>query len=262
MKRFTYYVLFLLLLATLACGAPSAVPEPTATLIEPSDTPEPTDTPVPTDTPTQLPTSTPDVAATAEVRATESAADVLSELDSLLGDGDIPYMDGHLAWQQDTSMDVKLRGPDSKVLGVGNDLTAGNFILKSDVTWEATGILICGAVFRSEPNLEQGKQYQFLYLRLSGLPVWTIEVHEFGRFKNSPTNTKSSNALDLGNGSTNQFVLVVQDDSFTVYINGVRQGRYFDYSNQRISGSLGFMGSQDSGEGACDFENSWVWSLD
>jgi len=252
----------MLMLAALACGVPNVSPESTATLIEPSATLEPTDTPFPTDTPTHLPTATADVAATAAVRATESASDVLNELDVLLSDSDIPYKDGHLAWQQDTSMNIKLIGPDSRVLEIDENLAAGNFVFKSDVTWEATGILVCGAIFRSEPNLEEGKQYQFVYLRLSGLPVWSIEVHEFGNFKNSPTDTKSSNALDLRNGSTNQFVLIVQDDNFTIYLNGVRQGRYFDYSQQRTSGSFGFMGFQDSGNGACDFENSWVWSLD
>ena len=81
MKRVAYYVLFMLMLAALACGAPNVSPESTATLIEPSATLEPTDTPFPTDTPTHLPTATADVAATAAVRATESASDVFNELD-------------------------------------------------------------------------------------------------------------------------------------------------------------------------------------
>ena len=110
--------------------------------------------------------------------------------------------------------------------------------------------------------MEVGKQYKFFFLRLSGLPAWAIELHEFGYFKNSPTSVKTSNALDLRNGSTNQFVLLVQDDNFTVYLNGVRQGRYYDYSKQRANDLLGFIASQDSGTGECRFENSWVWSLD
>ena len=159
-------------------------------------------------------------------------------------------------------MNIQMSGPDFAILGIDDDLTAGDFIFKSDVTWEATGLLFCGAVFRSEPNLEEGKQYQFVFLRLSGLPAWTIEVHEFGYYKNSPTNVKTSKALDLTNGATNQFVLVVQDDNFTLYLNEVRQGTYYDYSKQRASGSIGFLGYQDSGQGECKFENSWVWSLD
>lgn len=258
MKRFPCYALLVLMLAILACGSvPGASPQ-----VEPSDIPEATTTTAPTDTPTPLPTSTPDVAATAAVRATQSAADTLSELDDVLGDTDIPYADGHLAWQHDSLLTIKMTGPDYRITDIDKTLTAGNFIFKSDVTWEASGILICGAIFRSEPDLKKGRQYQFVFLRLSGLPAWAIEVHEFGNFKNTPTKTKFSDALDLGNGSTNQFMLVVQDDNFTLYLNGVRQGRYFDYSNQRTEGSFGFMGYQDSGNGKCEFENSWIWSLD
>jgi hypothetical protein len=243
-------------------GFQGAGPEPTATPVEPADTFVPTETPIPTDTSTPIPTVTPDAAATAVVRATESASEIQGELDRLLGDSDIPYQDGHLAWKQAGQLNVQLTGPDYQILEIDDNLTAGDFIYKSDVTWEATGILICGAIFRSEPNLEEGKQYQFNYLRLSGLPAWAIEVHEFGYYKNSPTDTKTSNALDLTYGSTNQFVLVVQDDNFTLYLNGVRQGKYYDYSKQRTNGSFGFLGYQDSGRGGCEFENSWVWSLD
>jgi hypothetical protein len=261
MKRHPYIALFVLMIVTLACVVPGAAPDASATPV-PSNTSEPTATSAPTDTPTPLPTSTPDAAATAAVRATQSAGDALSELNKLLGDTDVPYKDGHLAWQQDKQVSIEMDGPSYKVVDVDKDLTASNFILKSDVTWEASGIIVCGATFRSEDDLEQGKQYQFKYLRLSGLPAWSIDVHEFGRFKNSPTKTKFSDAVDMGNGATNSFVLVVQDDNFTTYINGARQGRYFDYSKQRMDGVFGFLGYQDSGNGTCEYENSWVWSLD
>ena len=69
---------------------------------------------------------------------------------------------------------VSLNGPVWDYVEVDDDLIGRNFILKSDVTWEASGIIICGVIFRSEPNLEQGKQYQLNYLRLSGLlPTWS-----------------------------------------------------------------------------------------
>lgn len=265
MKHFLFFALSVLMIAALACGgtAPQPTSEPTATLVKPTSTPKPTDTPVPTDTATPLPpTPTPDAAATAAVRATQSAADVLGELEKLLGDTDIPYKDGHLLWKQTKPSKISMTGPADQIVEVDEDLTAGNFIFKSNVTWEASGIVICGVIFRSEPNLLNGRQYQFPYLRLSGLPAWAIEVHEFGRFKNSPTNIKFSNALDLENGATNQFVLVVQNDNFTVYINQVRQGRFYDYSKQRMDGYFGFFANQDAGNGYCEFENSWVWSLE
>ena len=259
MKQSLYLGLFVPILLT-ACGSIAAV-DPTSTSV-PTDAPTPTLTPLPTDTPTPLPSATPDVTATAAAKATESAGAILAELDHLLADTDIPYKEGHLAWQQTEPLTIKLTGPDDQLLPVDDELTAGNFILKSDVTWTASGIIICGAVFRSEPDLQMGKQYQFTFLRLSGLPAWTISVFEFGNYKNSPTDVKFSGALDQGNAATNEFVLVAQDDQFNLYINQNREGRFFDYSKQRTQGSFGFLGLQDSGNGSCEFENSWVWSLD
>ncbi len=259
MKRALYLCLLVPIMVT-ACGSIGAV-NPTVTSA-PTDTPAPTLTPLPTDTPTPPPTTTPDVTATAGAKATEAAEAVVAELDKLLGDTEILYKEGHLAWQQAEPLTINLAGPDDQILAVDDELTAGNFVLKSDVTWTASGIIICGAVFRSEPDLEMGKQYQFTFLRLSGLPAWTISVFEFGRYKNSPTDVKFSGALDQGNAATNEFVLVVQDDQFNLYINQNREGRFFDYSKQRTQGSFGFLGLQDSGDGSCEFENSWVWSLD
>jgi hypothetical protein len=205
--------------------------------------------------------ATPDVTATAAAQATLSANNVVSHLDKVLGDSGIPYQEGHLVWKQDESLTIKMTGPDQGFLGIAEKLTAGDFILKSDVTWDATGLLICGAIFRSEPDLDKGKQYQFVFLRFSGLPAWAIEVHEFGQFRNSPTKTKFSDALDLGNGATNEFILAVQDDHFTLYLNKARQGTYYDYSKQRADGSFGFLGAQQSGDGNCQFETSWIWAL-
>jgi len=259
MKRSLYLCLLVLLLIT-ACGNISAM-EPTSTSA-PSDTPAPTLTPLPTETPTPLPTSTPDVTATAGAKATESADAILAELDHLLSDTDIPYKEGYLAWQQTEPLTIKLTGPDDQILPLNDELTAGDFIFKSEVTWTASGIIICGAILRSEPDLQMGKQYQFTFLRLSGLPAWTINVLEFGNYKNSPTGIKFSGALDQDNAATNEFVLVAQDDQFNLYINQNHEGRFFDYSKQRTQGSFGFLGLQDSGDGSCEFENSWVWALD
>ncbi|MGZ9166676.1 MAG: hypothetical protein ACXW4U_16005 [Anaerolineales bacterium] len=260
MKRFSYFSLLIFILFS-ACGRIPLLAAPTSTPL-PTDTPPPTASQTPLPTQTSTPTATPDVTATAAVNATLTAGDVIGDLDRVLGDTDIPYKDGHLAWKQDNSLNIEMSGPDQRYREIDEDLSAGDFILKSDVTWDATGLLLCGAIFRSEPDMAKGKQYQFLFLRFSGLPAWAIEVHEFGQFKNSPTKTKFSDALDLANGATNQFMLVVQDDHFTLYLNKARQGTYYDYSKQRAEGSFGFLGIQQSGQGNCEFENSWIWTLD
>jgi hypothetical protein len=99
-------------------------------------------------------------------------------------------------------------------------------------------------------------------MRFSGLPAWAIELHEFGQFRNTPSKVQYSDSIDQGNGGTNQFVLIAQDEQFNLYLNNVSQGRYFDYSKQRMDGAFAFLGLQQSGEGSCEFENSWIWSLD
>lgn len=260
MKRFPYPAL-ILLISLNACALPGLGAPPTGTSA-PTNTVAPSTTPPPTDTATPEPSPTPDTPATAAARATESAAGVMAELDKTLSGSDIAYEAGGLIWRQDNTFSISLSGPDQEVQQFGDDVTAENFIVKSDVTWEASGWILCGAVFRSEPNIHNGKQYRFSYLRLSGLPAWAIEVFEFGRYLNSPTEVRFSDSLDLQNGSTNTFLIVAQDESFTVYINGTREGKFFDYSKQRSQGAFGFLASQDSGKGSCTFENSWVWSLD
>jgi hypothetical protein len=256
MKRFSYFALLTLILLT-AC---SSIPGLGATAT-PSPEPTLTFTPAPTETPTPVPTATRDVIATIEAQKTQAAGDVLTELDKLKLDTDIEYRNGELIWLGDEAEGVELSGPDGRYTPIDEKLTSSNFILKSDVTWQATGIIVCGVIFRSEPDLREGKQYQFLFLRYSGLPAWAVEFHDFGYFKNSPTSVKYSSAVNQKNGSTNQVVLVAQDEKFTIYINGVRQGRFFDNSKQRMDGNFAFLGYQDSGEGSCKFENSWIWEL-
>jgi len=260
MKHFPYVALLTAILLS-ACSSIPGLAQPTATPL-PTDTPQPTFTPLPTETPKPTATSTPDAEATAASQATQAAADVLTTLDKVLGDSDIPYQDGHLVWQQTEPLEINMSGPDDGILALDEEVTADNFIMKFDVTWEATGLIVCGAIFRSEPDLQKGKQYQFAFLRFSGLPAWEIEVYEYGYFKNTPTKTKFSDALDLANGATNEFLLAVEDDHFTIYINGKRQGTYYDYSEQRLDGTFGFSGFQDSGTGMCEFENSWIWTLE
>jgi hypothetical protein len=237
--------------------AAAASPTPTSTPLPPTDTP----TPLPTMTFT--PTATPNTTATAIVRATKQAEPVLAELKNLLVDTDIPYEKGHLAWQEKDAIEINLIQPGGVYEEIAKGLKADNFILKSDVTWEATGLVMCGATFRSEKDFENGANYKFLYLRLSGAPGWEIDFFNFGQFKSNITvKTRFSSALDLKNGATNQFVLVAQENKFTVYINEIRQGQFTDDSKLSSTGYLGFLALEDSGKSTCSFKNSWLWILD
>jgi hypothetical protein len=262
MKRFLVTMLLASIVLT-ACQL-GATEAPTATPAPPTDTPPPTETPLPTDTPTPVFTPTPDAAATAAAQATESAAGVLDELDDLLGDSDVPYKDGHLLWQQSDPITINMQGPsaDDTTAVIDDSLTASDFVFKSDVTWTASGWMFCGAILRSEASLDEGKQYQFYFLRFSGLPAWYIDVYDGSSYLGSVTNEQFSDVIDVGNNATNEFVVVAQGNEFNVYFNGVEEGRYFDNSNQRSEGKFGFMAWQESGKGSCEFENSWIWSLD
>jgi hypothetical protein len=216
---------------------------------------------LPADTPKPLPTAEPIIALTTTVEA----ASVLSELDVHVGtNSGIPYQDGYLVWQQDDPVTINMTGPqkDAGILqSIGDGINAKNFIFKSKVTWNATGILICGLAFRAESDLEKGKQYQFYFYRLSGIPAYLIDVYEFARHKNTISDVKYSDGIDDHNNASNEFVLVAQDNQFTVIINGKQQGQYYDTSRQREDGLLAFLAWQESGKGNCTFEGSWLWVM-
>jgi hypothetical protein len=258
-------VIILPIILTLLIAACGDAPVATSEAAPPTNTPNPpTATSAPTNTPTPEPTATPDTTATVAAQSTQTAGEVLSELDELLSDSEIAYQGGHLLWQQTEPITIEMSGPsgDDTVVAIDETLTASNFILKSDVTWDATGWMYCGAVLRSEPDLDEGKQYQFYFLRLSGLPVWYLDVYENSNFINSISKEQTAREIDIANGAVNQFVLVAENEMFIVYFNGVRQGRFLDNSKQRTEGLLGFFAWQESGKGSCKYENSWVWALD
>ncbi|HSK66710.1 MAG TPA: hypothetical protein VK888_07265, partial [Anaerolineales bacterium] len=105
MKRYLSLSL-LLLIGLQACGV---LPAPAATAIHaPTATPLPTSTSLPTETPTRVPTATPDKTATAAAEAAQASDSIRKELDDLLGDTEIPYEAGHLAWKQGKPLRVSL----------------------------------------------------------------------------------------------------------------------------------------------------------
>jgi len=259
---------WIILITTLMTGCqsgPSAVEQAgtmvaqTVAAAPPTVTAEPTNTALPVNTATPRPTPTPNMALT----STLEAFLVLSQLDAYVGENsDIPYGQGYLAWQQIEPISMDMSGPqrDGGVLQIiSEDIRARNFIFKSNVTWSASGILICGLTFRAESDLNKGKQYQFYFYRLSGLPAYKIDVYEFGRFKNTISDVRFSDGIDSANNAANEFLLIAQNEQYTVFINGKQQGQYYDSNKQSTEGVLAFLAWQDSGKGSCKFENSFLW---
>ena len=268
-------LLVLLLLMSTACSTllPQPTPTPTATLTPtplPTDTPTltPTSSPTPTDTPTLTPTSTLtptptiDRTATAAVKATQTAEAFLAEVKAKLAEINVPVDTGRLGWSQDgfVFIDMDEYG-EYNIIPFDPNLTASDFVLNTEITWEASKLLICGLILRAEANLNEGEQYEFQFLRLSGAPAWGIEFWKYGEFQHTITDVRFSDAINITNGATNHFVFVFEGNKFTVYINDVRQGTFYDYSNKRTSGKLAFLGWQETGKSSCKFENTWVWHL-
>lgn len=272
--------LFILLtvscLALGACASPAAVQPPTATLSPPTspptnppaptDTPEPTATPVPTDTPTPEPTatSTPDAAATQAAEAAQAKERAMELIQEDLERIDQTLPAGSLGWLQTESQAIEMSGGNQWIYDpFAKELVANDFIIKTDITWDSTGgLAICGLYFRSDPNFEQGEQYMFEMLRLSGLPGWDISLWEYGELKKPITNMRTAGAIDQEEGATNEIILFAEDGQFTLYINDERIGQFFDYTESRTEGYFAFDARQESGDTICQFDNTWVWLID
>ena len=240
-----------------ACG-PAATPPPTAAPTSaPTATLAPTSTPTlpPTATPTATPNATATAAAIATAQAQEQSDAVKAELEAL----GIAVDTGKLGFYQAQPQDIVLSEYQQWIYDpFAGDFGAGDFVLSTDVTWDTDAIMTCGVMFRSEANFEQGAQYMFEFLRLSGLPAWGIAYMKDGRAQNSVAGA-TSGAINQESGATNKIVLAAEGEKFTLYINGVRQGSYYDYSKQRLDGKFAFSAWQDSGTTTCSFENTAVW---
>jgi len=247
-------------------------PQVATAAAKPTNTPEPTETPLPTSTPTPKPTdtpaptrtATPDLQATAATREAEMMAEQLAGIKSEIEEIGYSTDIGELGWLQVEPVDIVVE--DYMVTQYdpfGDNMTAKDFILKTDVTWESTsGLAGCGLIFRSERNYKQGAQYELAFLRLSGLPVWFLMYADDGEYVKDVTGTLTAGAIDQEQGSTNSYILVAEEGKFTLYINDLRIGSYYDYANSRLEGEFAFTGWQESGDTSCEFSNTWVWLLE
>jgi hypothetical protein len=205
----------------------------------------------------------PNIAATKAYEATQAAEVLYAEIDKVLQIAGLSTELGSLLWVQTGSVPIDLTSYQEIVYDpfVG-DPTASDFVLYSEVTWESSGGYAgCDLIFRSEPNFEEGAQYELQTIRLSGLPGWDIIYNNHGYFEKNVTGILTAGAIDQDQGAMNKILLIAEGEKFTVYFNDLRTGSYFDYSKNRLDGQFAFSAWQESGETTCTFENSWVWSL-
>lgn len=242
-----------------ATPIPTATETPTPT---PTNTPIPTDTPTPTSTSTLTPTPTRDRTATEIARETRVAEVVIADIQGALEKVEYPSDTGSLGWYQTETVFLEMDEPEQGLYQeFAEDLVAADFVVQTDITWEASGLIVCGFMFRSEPDFRTGAQYQFSFLRLSGLPAWAIEYYDNGEFKYSITDIRFADAIDLENGARNTFVVIAEGNKFTVYVNDARLGSFYDDGKRRDEGRFAYVSSQDAGEATCKFENTWIWLL-
>lgn len=250
-----------------ASPPPTQLPRPSVTPIPPTEPSPPTETWVPTATltPTLVPssTATPDLSATAQSAITLAAEEVIGKIKPELETIGFSTGSGHLLWAQDEPVAMDLVEYNEWLYGsFSEDVVASDFVLKSDIIWESsTGLVTCGLFFRSEKNLEEGKQYLFEMIRLSGLPAWDISYRQYGEYQKDVSSVRTNSAIDQDQGSTNRVVLIAEQEKFTLYFNDVRAGSFYDYSKSMPEGFFAFSAWQESGESTCTFTDTWVWSL-
>jgi len=246
-------------------------PAATATA-KPTSTPEPTSTPLPTNTPTTKPTdtpaptatATPDLEATAAAEAAQVMAEALAGITSEIESIGYPTDTGELGWMQVEPIEILVEEYNGGYYDeFAENLVAKDFILETEITWESSsGLAGCGLFFRSEPNFEQGAQYELAFLRLSGLPAWNIVYSKYGELQKNVTGILTAGAINQEQGDTNTYLLIAEEGKFTLYINDQRIGSYYDYANSRLEGEFAFTGWQESGETTCTFDNTWIWLLE
>lgn len=250
---------WVLIAAGLGCSAGGEPPSPTP--VPATSTEEPTATPLPTATRTPRPT--PDRAATAAAEETEVA-----ELMDAIVRADLAEID-----RENRAGQVDFFSPDPYELVVDtfNSYTYApldpgseysDFILHFDVTWDSkTGVAGCGVIFRSEEDLEEGEQFRFQGIRLSGYPAWDVTLWRYGRIVSSATSgVRQSAAINLASGSKNEYFLEADGTVFTAFANGTKLGSAT--TSRRSQGEIALFVWQESGRTSCRYENIWVFSLE
>ena len=173
---------------------------------------------------------------------------------------------GHVAWVMKEPVILDGSGyamgffEPIKELGVVKD-----FVVQSEVTWDTSGGLSgCGYVFRAPDDWDMkiGDFYTYEMIRLQYSPTWFINYFKDGRWNYALPNrdgVSSANILDT-KLSKNLVTLDVHGDSFTLYINGVKERTI--QNNKITEGGLAFEVTQEFGTSYCKFENGWVWEYD
>lgn len=188
---------------------------------------------------------------------------LIEEIDAVLHEVGYCTDQGSLGWVQSKPVEITVAEYGTTIYDPLHPTKEfSNFALKIDVTWDSqTGLAGCGIIFHAADDFEKGEQMRFVTLRLSGLPAWDVELWKYEEFQANLTGrVLTSSAINLKDGSVNEYLLIADGTTLRVYANGTSLGGVT--ISRRQSGKIAFFTWQESGVTTCEFENGWIWEFD
>jgi hypothetical protein len=136
-----------------------------------------------------------------------------------------------------------------------------DFVVSSDITWNTdTGLAGCGFVLRSDGNEEAINQYMVIASRGGSGTVFFVTQTEGDFFHEDPFSTSPDPQFEWQNDFTNRLTVVARGNTFTIYTNGTQIGQINNSAYTR--GFVAMVALSESMQTHCEFNNTWLWSLD
>jgi hypothetical protein len=206
-------------------------------------------------------TPTLDIAATQAVLATLPPEMLNAEIQKELANAGLSTDTGQLGWSQGSLVEITVTAGIGMFRPFAENLDAFDFVIKTELTWDATEEVTCAVFFRSEENIKTGHQYILNFRRLADRSGWSIEERNQNGYIRTLADFNDEIAINPENGAFNKIVLITQGHQFTLYINDQKIGTFDDSTQARMDGYFAFANAMESGQGTCRFNHTWVWLL-
>jgi hypothetical protein len=250
-----------------APATPTNTPPPTSTY-----TSGPTNTALATDTSQLEPTkkATANKAATQRAQQAGTAAEgtnfagevltaVSNSLDQVgepMGAGSVVY------WKPDAIPVESSKANVVTHVELDSSIQGADFAFHSNITWEVKqkiGIVYCLMMFRISGDLNMDPWYMMRMGRISGAGHILFDVMQNWTIIGE-SNGDISNYIRVGNGDSNDVLLVARANQFTAYVNGKQVSVWW---NTKIDqGAFGVGTLQDTGTSVCTFADNWIYDFD
>jgi hypothetical protein len=251
-RRFSLFVLAVLILEMMTACRSAVAGVPTATA---------TATPVPASpTNTSTPTLTPKPTLTPNVIKTQNYDDLFSEVQRFKDEGLIPDTRGTYNVLEDFVINLAKIG---WLQYHYYDFKAKHFVYKAHVSWktaaETNEVSGCGIVFGINEK-EEANEYYGMVLDKSRIYFSYASkghYHELGK-------TRGTGTLNFGNPAEADLTLLVYDYKAYVYVNEEFIGEYTLKSDQELNGKFGYgviSGTNRDYGTRCEITNSKMWKL-